>query len=553
MITTLHIENYLLIENLDLCFEEGLNIITGETGAGKSILLGAIGMLLGGRSDGGVVKNGAANCVIEGSFEIGDYGLQPLFEQFDLDYDDTIRIRRVINAQGKSRSYVNELPVNLSQLKAIGERLIDIHSQHQTLLLGDSGFQMDVLDCVADNDSLLADYRNVLSSLKEAETEYAKAREELEKARRDEEFMRFQYDQLAEANLVEGEKEELEEQVSVLSNASDIKDSLCGSRNLLDGDDDFTILSALRDIEKRLEGVSEHSAKIAALAERVSTAYYELKDIDEELGALDDEIGVDPAELERVEARLDCIYSLEQKHRLEGVEALIALRDSLASKLEVIDNGDAHLEELKERCDKLRGEALAVAGKLTARRVSVTDKIRKNVLSQLSQLGMEGARLEIVLESGDELLSNGVDSVDYLFSANKGGRLERISKVASGGEMSRLMLALKSLTAEHRTLPTIIFDEIDTGVSGSVADKMGEIMESLGKGKQIINITHLPQVAAKGKHHFYAYKSDKEGVTVTSIRKLSDGERVDKIAEMLSASRVTDAARKQAEELLRKA
>lgn len=550
MITTLHIENYVLIDLLDIEFQRGLNIITGETGAGKSILLGAIGMLLGGRTDSSAVKNGAANCVIEAHFEVADYNLQPLFDEYDLEYDDTMTVRRVITAQGKSRSYINELPVTLAQLKSIGERLIDIHSQHQTLLLGDGGFQMDVVDCVAQNEALIADYRDLMASVRDLRARHDAAVEELNRARRDEEFMRYQYEQLAEAKLKAGEKEELEAQEAVMANATQIKEALWESCSLLDGESDACVLTSLRRVEGVLESISQHSTVAADLSERISSAYYELKDISEELSSLDDEISADPSELERLQARLDTIYTLERKHNVEGVEPLIELRDSLAAKLALIDGSDDSIKELAAQLDAQTKKALAVASKLSKRRSAALPGIRKNILSQLSQLGMEGARIEIELTQGKELLYNGIDTIEFMFCANKGGKLERIAKVASGGEMSRLMLSLKSLMASHRSLPTIIFDEIDTGVSGSVADKMGEIMERLSAGKQIINITHLPQVAAKGNHHFYVYKTDKNGVTVTVIRKLSGQERVDKIAEMLSASRVTDAARKQAEELL---
>ena len=550
MITTLHIENYVLIDLLDIRFERGLNIITGETGAGKSILLGAIGMLTGARADSSVVKNGATTCVIEAEFEVSDYDLEPLFEEYDLDYSDTMIVRRVITVQGKSRSYVNDLPVTLAQLKSIGERLIDIHSQHQTLLLGDGGFQMDVVDCVAENDGLLGAYRSVLSSVKAVRARRDAAAEELAQARRDEEFMRYQYEQLEEAKLQPGEKEELEAQEAVLANATEIKEALWSSCALLDGDAEDNVLTSLRKIESSLESISEHSSEVAAIAERISSSYYELKDVCEELSSLDEEIAADPAELERVQSRLDKIYTLEKKHHVEGVEPLIELRDSLSAKLAMIDGSDDRIAELDAELAGLTDKARSIADELSARRLSVVERIREDVLSQLSQLGMEGARLSIELRRTDELLPNGSDTIEVLFSANKGGHMERIAKVASGGEMSRLMLALKSLMASFRSLPTVIFDEIDTGVSGSVADKMGEIMERLGAGKQIINITHLPQVAAKGAHHFYVYKSDKDGATVTVIRKLTDEERVDKIAEMLSASRVTDAARRQARELL---
>ena len=439
MITTLHIENYVLIDLLDIRFERGLNIITGETGAGKSILLGAIGMLTGARADSSVVKNGATTCVIEAEFEVSDYDLEPLFEEYDLDYSDTMIVRRVITVQGKSRSYVNDLPVTLAQLKSIGERLIDIHSQHQTLLLGDGGFQMDVVDCVAENDGLLGAYRSVLSSVKAVRARRDAAAEELAQARRDEEFMRYQYEQLEEAKLQPGEKEELEAQEAVLANATEIKEALWSSCALLDGDAEDNVLTSLRKIESSLESISEHSSEVAAIAERISSSYYELKDVCEELSSLDEEIAADPAELERVQSRLDKIYTLEKKHHVEGVEPLIELRDSLSAKLAMIDGSDDRIAELDAELAGLTDKARSIADELSARRLSVVERIREDVLSQLSQLGMEGARLSIELRRTDELLPNGSDTIEFLFSANKGGHMERIAKVASGGQISRLM------------------------------------------------------------------------------------------------------------------
>lgn len=552
MITQLHIENYVLIDSLDIKFEEGLNIITGQTGAGKSILLGAIGLLLGAKADGAIVKGGA-QCVIEAEFEFEDNYLKPLFEEFDVDYQSATTFRRVVSSAGKSRSFINDIPVPLTTLKAIGGALIDIHSQHQTLLLGNNHFQMEVVDCVAGSEPILEEYQKLYATVKEHRAALELLEQEAQSSRRDEEYLRFQYSQLQDARLVPMEKEELEAREAMLSNATQIKEALWGSNLLLSGSDESQPAAALASIKgviNNLEHISNHSTEVAALLERVESAYYELQDIDTELGAISEGIDADPRSLEKLQSRLDLIYSLEQKHHLEGTDALIALRDSLAHKLSLIENSDEQISEAKTLLKKSSDAAFALAKKLSTNRSKALKPIEKHIVDLLEQLGMAGSRITIELTPAGDLMLDGTDTIRFLFSANKGMPLEKIDKVASGGEMSRLMLALKSLMAEHKSLPTIVFDEIDTGVSGSVADKMGEIMERLGMQKQIINITHLPQVASKGSHHYYVYKYDTADGAATMISKLSFEERVDQIASMLSASSVTEAAKAQARELL---
>lgn len=548
MITNLHIENYVLIDYLDIDFKEGLNIITGETGAGKSILLGAIGLLRGARADSSAAQEGK-NCVIEATFDCSKYSLKPLFEELDLEYDDNTVIRRVITSAGKSRAYINDLPVQLTQLKSVADCLIDIHSQHQTLLLGEGEFQMEVVDCVSGNLDILGDYHSAYSVYNDAKHKLNIMRDEASSAVKEEAFLRHQYSQIADAKLKPGEQEELEESQKMLANAEQIRESLFGALNLISGDDD-SILVNLKNAVQYISYISDMSSKSEELYGRIESVFLEIKDIDSDLTDLAEGVSSDPHELERVESRLDLIYSLEQRNRASTVEELLDIEADLAERLELIDNSDEMLKKQEQFVKECYDKAYKLADKLHSRRESALKTIETRVLSQLSELGMSSAQLKIELSASKELLRSGYDSIRFMFSANEGGRLEKIDKVASGGEMSRLMLCLKSLMAEHKSLPTIIFDEIDTGVSGSVADKMGEIMERLGEAKQVINITHLAQVASKGNHHFFVFKLVEDGKTKTVIKKLTDNERVEQIAAMISGRGVTDAAIEQARRLL---
>lgn len=548
MITNLHIENYVLIDHLDIDLQNGLNIVTGETGAGKSILLGALGLLKGARSDASAVSNGK-NCIIEATFECSGYGLETLFERLDLEYDDQCVIRRVITPAGKSRAYVNDFPVQLSQLKELGDHLIDIHSQHQTLLLGKNSFQMEVLDCVACNIALLERYKVEYYKFKEISKELNQMSESSKLSQREEEFLRHQFSQLAEANIKEGELDELEERQNVLSHSEQIEESLIGALNIMSGDDE-AVLPRLKSAVQSLSHIESLSPQHRELCERVRSVFLELKDVDSELSTLSEGVSYDPDELERINNRLNLIYTLFQRNHLSSIEELLDLQSELKQKIDSIDNSDYLLTEKQKELERQRVVSMELALKLHEKRIAVAKKIEKRVVSQLSELGMSSSRLSIDVKMGEDLQEYGVDSVNFMFSANEGVKLEKIDKVASGGEMSRLMLSLKSLMAEHKSLPTIIFDEIDSGVSGSVADKMGEIMEKLGSEKQIINITHLAQVAAKGAHHYFVAKALKDGKTVSVITKLTDQERVEQIAAMISGRDITDAALDQARKLL---
>lgn len=549
MINKLHIENYLLIDNLDIEFKEGLNIITGETGAGKSILLGAISMLLGGKVEQRGSRRSEKNSVIEGVFSIEKYRMEELFAELDLEYDHNTIISRVILPSGKSRAYINDLPVTLSVLKEVGERLVDIHSQHQTLLLLQENFQMDVIDSVAKNESLLTKYSNCFQDLKRLNLRLSKLQDESTKNIADQEYVKFQYDELESAALKIGELEEAEQLFLTLSNSSQIKEAFFNATELLNGVDG-SIISSLKAISSSFDKISSVSKSALDLNERLSSVIYELKDINQESDRYLDRINDDPQKLEEIQQRIDTINKLLLKHNVRTEKELIVLREEYESRLLNIDLSVGHIEQCKKEIGELTIKAEKLSEQLSVNRKSVISKIETYVVEQLHQLGMNSCGFSIVIEESKEFLVNGKDKVEFLFSANKGLAMEPIEKVASGGEMSRVMLSLKSLTAAHKSLPTIIFDEIDTGVSGRVADKMGEIMQRLSQSLQIICITHLPQVAAKGDSHFLVSKFETSTTTTTVINALSNSDRVEVIAKMLSGSEITDAARQQAKLLI---
>ncbi|MBQ4279276.1 MAG: DNA repair protein RecN [Rikenellaceae bacterium] len=548
MLQRLYVENYALIERLDIGFSPGLNIITGETGAGKSILLGALALILGGRAEAGALMQPDRNCVVEGEFDIEGYDLGDLFAEHDIDAQRVTVIRRVINPSGKSRAYINDIPVQLAVLKQFGDRLIDIHSQHQTLMVGDSRFQTGLLDAVCGHDALLGEYRTAYAA-------WCGARRALEALRaraagnaRNEEYIRFQYEQLAESHLAAGEQAELESERRELFHASEIKEALFGAVSSL-GDDERSAIVLVREAEQALVRLGDNYPRAAEFAGRLGSVVVELKDIYGELGAEGDRIEADPERLEQVDRRLDLIFSLEQKHRVESVEELLSLQESYARQLAEIEGFDDELARLEGEMNGCEAECRKLAGRITAARRRAVPGVERYVGEMLASLGMPDARLEVGI-AGAEPGPDGADQVRFLFSANRSGAMQPVERVASGGEMSRLMLSLKSLVAAYSRLPTVIFDEIDTGVSGRIADRMGAIMEDLARSLQIVNITHLPQVASKGDHHFLVYKDSSSGATRTHIRKLTMEERVEEIAKMLSGTDITAAAEEQARLLL---
>ena len=549
MLKRLSVENYALIDKLDIAFAPGLNIITGETGAGKSILLGALGLILGNRVESGVLRDPQRNCVVEAEFDLSGHHLKELFETLDIDYEEPCLIRRVITPAGKSRAYVNDLPVQLTALRTIGERLIDIHSQHQTLLVGESHFQTTLLDSVAGHLPLLEQYRTRYEEWNRLKRQYEELQREAEATSKDREYVTYQLEELQAANLHEGEQEELETLLEELSHAVEIKETLMWGSQLLEGDDEG-VLTRLKSAEQSIGRLQSVYPQAEQFYQRLHSAVLDLKDLASEIAAEGDRIEADPARQEQTQERLDLIYSLQQKHKTDSVSGLLALQAEYAERLNSIDSYEERLTTLSQRIETLQIEACDMAATITAERKKTAPKIEKHIMEQLSRLGMASAQLKIEISPADELRADGADVIRFLFTANRNTALQPIEKVASGGEMSRLMLALKALVVSHMQLPTIIFDEIDTGVSGAIADKMGEIVTALAAQLQVINITHLPQVASKGDHHFFVYKEDTPSGTQTRIRELTADERVTEIAKMLSGSAVTQAAIDQARLLL---
>jgi len=554
MIKSLHIENYALIEHLDIDLHAGFSVITGETGAGKSIILGAIGLLLGQRADSRSLKAGASRCVVEAVFDLSNYHLESFFAENELDYDASeCIVRREITSAGKSRAFINDTPVQLSQLKALGEQLIDVHSQHKNLLLSQENFQLDVLDILADNAQLLQAYKDDYRQYMALQRQYAEAVETARQAQDNADFLRFQYNQLAEANLKEGEQSELESELETLEHAEDIKQSLFSASGALQSNTDgIDALQLVRQGKQAMESAVRFFPVATELAERLESCYIELKDIADEIELKCDSIEFDPERLNYVSERLNTIYTLEKKHHLDSVEALLDLQRELEEKLNFADNTDDVLQQLRQQCAARQQKALTVASQLSDRRKKAAQTLETQMVAALQPLGMPNVQFRVEVTQVHDLTAIGIDNVLFAFTANKGMALQPISKVASGGEVARVMLSLKALIAGAVKLPTIIFDEIDTGVSGSVAEKMARIMRQMGEqNRQVISITHLPQIAALGSSHYKVYKEDNEDVTRSHIVELTPEQRVEEIAHMLSGETLTEAALQNARSLLK--
>ena len=545
MLCRLTVENYALIEKLELTLDSRLNIVTGETGAGKSILLGALGLLLGAKNDGSAMKDNTRNCVVEGTFSLEGLGLEPLFEELDIDYDNETVIRRIITPAGKSRSYVNDIPVQLAQLKELGARLIDIHSQHQNLILSSETFRMQAVDVVAGSGALLTHYREEYALWCDARRRLATLTEEAATARRDEEWVRFQAEELKAANLKENEIEELEQEQAILANADAIGATLGEISASFDGEE-TGVLSALKSAETGLLRIKDSYRDGEELAMRVRSTLLELKDIAATVTSDAERVESNPARLEQVDNRLATLYDLCRKHGVEGVAELISLRDKFCAQLNAITHSDEQIAALEEEVEIARLKASALADDLHKVREGAVALFSEEIGTRLSALGMPDARFVVDVRAGEELRPMGRDEISFMFTANKSASLQAVEKIASGGEMSRMMLSLKALLAGRMKLPTIIFDEIDTGVSGRIADAMGEIIAELSSTMQVVNITHLPQVASKGEAHFVVYKENSH----TNIKRLTAEERVVEIAKMLSGSEVSAAAISQAQILL---
>ena len=551
MLKHLYIKNFALIDILDIDLYPGFSVITGETGAGKSIILGAIGLLLGQRADLKTLKQGADRCVIEAHFDLSRYHMEPFFTENDIEYDanDCI-IRRELTAAGKSRAFINDTPVQLSMLKELGERLVDVHSQHQNLLLNKQDFQLSVLDIIAGDTKELAAYKETFNAYHQAAIELQTLKEEIERNRQNVDFLQFQYQELQGANLMIGEQEELEQKSDTMTHAEDIKSALYTADNALQTEG-TGIITSLRNAMSALKGISHVFPEAEELATRMDSTYIELKDIAQEVGSLLEGIDFDPAELDTVNARLDRLYDLQKKYHADDTEALITLRDSLKQQLDHIDNSDEALQERKQQVDQLKTRCQQQADHLTQLRTKAAKKIEAEMQKRLVPLGMPNIRFQISIGL-DSLSANGQDKVAYLFSANTSTPLQPVSQVASGGEIARVMLALKAMISGAVKLPTIIFDEIDTGVSGKIAEKMAEIMHEMGSHeRQVISITHLPQIAALGSAHYKVEKEETPQGTTSRMEILSPDERVTEIAQMLSGTKVTEAAIQNAKQLLR--
>ena len=551
MIQKLFIRNYALIDSLEIDLRPGFAVLTGETGAGKSIIMGALSLILGQRADTKAVKDLTQKTVIEGTFDISSYAMRPFFEENDLDYDDSglCVLRRELTPAGKSRAFVNDTPVSLSLLKELGEQLIDIHSQHQNLLLGDNRFQLRMIDVWADDDELLTQYRTEYKRYRELGDTLLRLRRESEEKRKEEDYLRFQYEQLCDAHLQPGEQSALEEEQEMLTHAEEIKTALYSVSCSL-GDDEGGLLSRMKESLSTLRSLQRIYPAVEPLGERLDSAYIELKDILSEVDDRQESVSVDPARLQQVEERLDLLYGLQQKHRLANLEELLALQDDLKERLDEIDHSDEQLALLQEQLSAREESLRALADRLSAVRHEASGRFTEKLMERARPLGMPHLRFEVEWLPKEGFDADGTESVRYLFSANKNRPLESVADIASGGEISRLMLTIKSLAADATALPTIIFDEIDTGVSGEIADKMGEIMAGMARYMQVIAITHLPQVASRGKTHYRIYKDEDGETTQTRIELLDDNRRVQEVARMLSGSQLTDAAMKNARELL---
>ncbi len=552
MLQSLTVENYALIERLEMSLDKGLNIITGETGAGKSILLGALGLLLGAKNDGTATKDNTKSCIIEGVFSIGaldeSLNLKALFEENDWDWEEQVTIRRIITAAGKSRAFIGDIPVGLSELKQLSSKLIDIHSQNQNQILADEAFRIRALDLLYDSKAMLANYRTTFAALQERRSELRRVEELSANAQRDAEWIAHQAEELTAAKLVEGEVEQAEQELKTLENAGAIGTALSNFCMRMDSDDEKAVLVALRNSERELQSVAESYPAAAEHRERVASVLAELKDLTSTISAECDSVEADPAKLERISSRLDVIYSLIQKHRAKDLAELIEIRDRYVEQVGAIEGSDEHIAALKKEVERLESSAWEQAKAISAERQKAAPAFSDGICKTLFRLGMEQSRFEVrvTADEGGALNATGCDKVEFLFSSVVGKAAQGVEKIASGGEVSRVMLALKSFIAKRMELPTIIFDEIDTGVSGRIADAMGEIIAELSEKMQVIDITHLPQVASKGSSHFVVYKDKGR----TNIAKLTAEERVEHIATMLSGSTITAAALEQARILL---
>lgn len=552
MLTRLFVRNYALIKEMDVEFETGLTIITGETGAGKSILLGALSLILGNRADTTVLLDKEEKCVVEGVFKIEEYDLEEFFSINELDYESATILRREINPAGKSRAFINDTPVTINLLKEIGGRLIDIHSQHQTLMLGDNNFQLNVIDSFAGTLLQKTRYRDAYATYRKLQKEYGELKEQNEKKNADLEYYHFQLEQLEEAKLKAGEQEELEKEQELLAHSEEIRSALEGSSAVLLSDE-TSLLARLREVKSAISRVSSFLPEGEELVSRLESSYIELDDLTGEISRVSMRIEADPERLEKINERLDQIYTLIRKHRVRNLEELLLREAEIKEHVRSAGTSDERLKELEIILAERETELRSTAEEMSGKRKAVLPEIENRITELLRQLGMPNGKFRIIMSHSSGFTATGIDQADFLFSANRQIKPENIARIASGGELSRVMLSLKSLLTKNINLPTIIFDEIDAGVSGEIADKVGQILAQMGKYMQVVNITHLPQVASRGTKHYHIYKDESGDETITRIRLLSDNERILEVARLLSGSEITETAIKNATELLQAA
>jgi DNA repair protein RecN (Recombination protein N) len=549
MLQRLSIRNYILIHELEIDFSSGFSVITGETGAGKSILLGALGMIIGLRADSGILLDKTKKCIIEGTFQIKEYNLEDMFRINELDYEDSIILRREINQNGKSRAFINDTPVNLSLLKELGDRLINVHSQNSIITLNDSNFQLAVIDSYAGIQSDVQKYREGFSHLLDLKRQFADMKEKEMRVSGERDYYQFLLDEMNNTGLKPGELEEVEERMEILKHAGEIKKGLFLAGQFI-SESETNALNQLSEAMHALNGISKFNNELKVIVERISSNYIDIKDIAVELANIEAKVYLDPIEMENLTQRLDSLYRLLKKHQKSTIEDLLLLKDDIEKKVFDVINLGTQIHHLDQQISILESELVKQANAISHNRHKVVDKFDKEILSLLVQLGISMARFKVDLIHADGLTKDGIDKVKLLFSANKGIEISELSNTASGGEMSRLMLAIKSMISQKNLLPTIVFDEIDNGVSGEIAGKVGNILKRMGAKMQVIAITHLPQIAGKGDYHYWVYKSEQNHKTNTYMKLLTEKDRVGEIAKMLSNDVVTDAAFQTAKELL---
>jgi DNA repair protein RecN (Recombination protein N) len=549
MLQSIRIQNFALIEETEIQFNDGLTVITGETGAGKSILLGALGLTLGNRFDINALNNKDKKCIIEARFDLSKYQLKSFFVEHELDYEDVTSIRREITVEGKSRAFVNDTPVTLAIIKELSEQLIDIHSQHETILLKENHFQLELVDAFAKTTALYFDYKKQYLSLQKLKKQLAEFLEQELQAKKEFDYFQFQFTELEEANLKIGELKLLEDESETLENAEFIKGNLVKASVVINGGDE-NVLSAIAQLKQGLQSISKFGSQFNELYERINSLSIELKELNADINSVEEDVVYDNVKLEIVNAQLDKLNKLLKKHNVKTEDELLEIKNSFEDKLQQFSSIELSIEKTQKEISEQEKNCLNLAKTLSKKRKESVSEIEENIKVLLSNLSMPNAQFKISISDLDTFSINGLDKIEFLFSANKGQDFKEIGKTASGGELSRLMLCLKSLLAERTLLPTIVFDEIDTGVSGDVADKIGIILEKMGKSLQVITITHLPQMASKGKNHLFVYKMDSKEKTTSHIKRLNEVERIEEIAKMLSSGKPTEIALKNANELL---